>query len=383
MQRPVYLDHHATTPMDPHVIEVVVASLRETFGNANSVEHSFGLAAAGAVDVARRQVAALVDVDPADVRFTSGSSEAIRLALVLAAGRAGGRRLRIAAMRVEHPAVLETIGQLARDGRAQVCWLDCDNEARLNMESLRRALTGAIDLVCLMAANNEVGTIYPVSRVAEMVTAAGAQLLVDATQAAGRIPLNGMTSQVDYVAISGHKIYGPKGVGALIGPGVRSAASDELLGHTGTPNVPSIIGFGVACEVALAEMDRECAHVSALRDALQNRLLETVPNLTVNGDLANRLPHNLHVSALGATSEAVLARLEGKVAISSGSACASGAPGPSHVLRAMRLAPELQESALRISPGRFSSMADMLYAGEVIAGAIQTVREASRERIAC
>lgn len=360
--RPIYLDHHATTPVDPRVAKVVMRAMMEDFGNANSVDHLFGKIAGELILTASDAVAALVGAAAEDVKFTSGSTEAIRLALAHAIStRPPGRPLRVAVSRVEHKAVLDAIEAGIRSSLIQPAWIEVDNQARIDLASLSKALDRGVDLLCLMAANNEVGTIYPVEEAATMARQTRAAILVDATQAAGRIPLRVHQWHLDYLVLSAHKIYGPKGVGALVAPGIDLGAtlSELALGYGGTPNVPGIAGMGEACRLRLLEMVSDESRIASLRDRLQTALLRSVPGLVVNGDLRARLGHNLHISIPGVPNEALVAKLRRKVAVSTGAACTSGTLTHSHVLRAMDLPLDLQEGAIRISLGKFNTQEEI------------------------
>jgi cysteine desulfurase len=369
---PIYLDHQATTPIDPRVVAVMVDALTGLFGNPNSIQHKVGRDAARAIASAREDVAALVGAEPDHVHFTSGASDAIGQAFAAALRRKRPRQ--IAVMPVEHPAMLRTIKALAASGDVVVHPLDVDHHAQLRIESLYAALDAGVDLVCLMMANNEVGTIYPVTEVAQTCVARGVELMVDATQASGRLPLETLGSSVDYLIISSHKIYGPKGVGALVTPH-RSAVS-EAGSHSGTPNAPTIVGFGAAARLALASRAEEWRHTAALRDRLQAGLVAALPDVIVNGDTTARLPHSLHISVPGALNDAIVARIGHRIAISTGAACASGALEPSHVLLAMALPQPLIDGALRLSTGRFTTEAEVDEAITEIVAATRAVRGA-------
>ena len=371
--RPIYLDHHATTPVDDRVLKVIVDVTVRDFGNANSPDHTYGEAAWGIVDHARGQVASLVGAEAADVRFTSGSTESLRLALSHAQAVGTGASLRVALSKVEHPALIDFVANAARKNAVSVRWIDVDQKARLIETSLEAALRFGVDLVCVMAANNEVGTIYPVASIAARVHEYGAAILVDATQAAGRVEIRAREWGVDYLVLSAHKLYGPKGVGALVMQGVDDQGTRALLGHAGTPNVPGIAGFGKACELRQLEMAVDESRIGALRDRLEELLCLAVPDIVVNGDREHRLNHNLHVSVPGLPNDAIVARLRQHVAISTGASCASGTDGPSHVLRAMRLPGGVQEGALRIGLGKFNTATEIEQAAAHIAAAIRTV----------
>jgi cysteine desulfurase len=370
----LYFDHHATTPVDPRVAEIAVRMMVEEFGNANGVENLHGERAASAVAQSKDRVAQLLRAEPDDVYFTSGSTEAIQLAIAhsIANHRAP---LRIAVSRVEHKAVIDTALRAERLGLAVTSWIEIDAKAQLDLQGYRRILKEGVDLVCVMAANNEVGTVYPIDTIVREASEHGADALVDATQAIGRLPLNLGDLGAAYVILSGHKIYGPKGTGALISPIFDRSSVFGLQGaHHPTPNVGGIAALGFACELMEHEGEAETTRLSQLRDSLQERLCALVPGLIVNGDEGNRLPHNLHVSAPGAPNDVVLSRLRGKVSISTGSACNTGAQEPSHVLRAMGLPNSQIESCLRIGLGRTTTADDVERAAIEIADAITDVR---------
>ena len=383
-KRRIYLDHHATTPVDPRVAAVVLDAMTTTFGNANSVDHVFGEEAASLVGQARREVGALVGAAAEDVYFTSGASESIRLAVRHATASRASRSTpcRIVASKVEHRAVLDTLRESEASGAAHVEFIAVDERAQLQLEALTAACARGVDLICVMAANNEVGTVYPIAEVARIAAEHGAATLIDATQAAGRVPLQTTELGISYLALSAHKMYGPKGVGALVTPqrGVRASHSPTPGVGDGTPNVPGIAGFGAACRLRRAEMGVDEPRIAALRDSLERRLCDAIPGLRVNGDCENRLSHNLHVSVPGVPNDAVVARLRRTVAISTGAACMSGAQAPSHVLEAIGLPPALQEGALRIGLGRSTTDADVEFAAEQIVQAIRATRAAMERR---
>ncbi|MCK1440763.1 cysteine desulfurase [Bradyrhizobium sp. 15] len=375
--RPIYLDHHSTTPVDPRVAAIVLDTMVNAFGNANSVDHTHGEAAMDLVERATAEVADLTGSDVSGVRFTSGSTESIRLAIGHAIAMRGGRALRIAATTVEHQAVLDAIGIGVRSGLAEVLWVDVDAEANVRPESLQAALRESVDLVCVMAANNEVGTIYPIEQIARDVHLAGGKILVDGTQAVGRVDLRVTDWDLDYLAFSSHKIYGPKGVGALAvaGNDVHTEITARVLGHDGTLNVPGIAGFGEACRLIGLEGVGDEKRVRASRDRLEARLLRDLPGIVVNGNRGNRLAHNLHISLPGLPNDAVIGRLRNKVAVSTGAACSSGAQTPSHVLKAMGLSEEMQEGAIRIGLGKYTTQDEVDCAADEIVAAAREVAE--------
>lgn len=371
---PIYMDNHATTPVDPRVLEAAVRMMVEDFGNANGIENVHGEQAAYAVSQAKAFVARVASAECDDVHFTSGSTEAVQLAIAHAIA-AQPEPLRIAMSRVEHKAVIDTVLRAERMGIVQKSWISVDDKARLDWSSLEEVLSEGVDLVCIMAANNEVGTIYPVQQIAKACHDHGAAVLVDATQAIGRMAFDIGDEMLDYIALSGHKIYGPKGIGALVAPRFDRSQVYGLQGaHNPTPNVAGIVAMGRACEIMELEGVQESARLKHLRDHMQERLISVVPRVVINGDMTNRLPHNLHFSVPGAPNDVVLARLRGRLSVSTGSACNTGAQEPSHVLQAMGLPDALLESCLRIGLGRSTDMNDVEAAVALIADAVQDVR---------
>jgi cysteine desulfurase len=376
---PIYLDYHATTPVDPRVAAIVQQVMTVDFGNANSVEHLYGDVAAELVEEARGHVAALVGADPDTVNFTSGSTESIRLAIGHAISVSGKLPLQVAATAVEHRAVLDALAVHEARGEVAVRLLPVDRLGRLDLEVLESACRQGTELVCVMAANNEVGTIYPIERVGQIASSFGARLLVDATQATGHIPIRADKWNITYLTLSAHKIYGPKGVGALVAPrafGVRFSHGQVPGVGEGTPNVPGIAGLGKACRLRGLELASDEKRIAGQRDRLEAMLLAGIDGLVVNGDPKHRLSNNLHVAIPGVPNNAVITRLRRRVALSSGAACSSGAEAPSHVLRAMGLPNEIQSSALRISNGKFTTDEEIERAAEQITNAIADVRDA-------
>ena len=349
------------------------------FGNANSVEHVYGETASGLISEARREVGDLVGSEPEGVHFTSGSTESIWLAIAHAVASCQRRPLRVALSTVEHKAVQDAVAFYERRGNAKVRWIPVDEHARLDMAALRTICQDGIDLVCVMAANNEVGTIYPVAAVIKLVDSVGAQILVDATQAVGHFPLAAREWGITYLSLSAHKIYGPKGTGALVVPaGFQTTPRDWTVPGMmdGTPNVPGIVGLGKACRLRRCEMPHDEPHMAAQRNRLETLLTVNIDGLVVNGDHENRLANNLHVSVPGVPNDAVIARLRHHVALSSGSACSSASHTPSHVLKAMGLSEELLEGALRIGIGKFTTDDEIERAAMYISEAVVSTRRA-------
>ncbi len=376
---PIYLDHHATTPVDPRVAAVVVEAMTSAFGNANSVEHLYGEIAADLVAEARSEVAETVGGEAEGVHFTSGSTESIRLAISHAVSACGRRPLRVALSTVEHQAVMDAIAFHVHLEDVVVRWLPVDGKARLDMTALHTACQEGVDLVCVMAANNEVGTVYPVEDIVETASRAGAQTLIDATQAAGRIPLEVSRWGITYLTLSAHKIYGPKGVGALVVPPTLQFWATHGSAHRtgqGTPNVPGIVGLGKACQLRRLEMEEDEPRMESQRNRLEELLAANIEGLVVNGDREHRLSNNLHVSVVGVPNDAIISRLRHHVALSSGAACLSAAQISSHVLQAMGLSEPLQEGALRIGTGKFTTNDEIEQAGMYIAESVISTRRA-------
>lgn len=385
--RPIYLDNHATTPTDPRVAAVVLRYMTEAFGNASSVDHPYGDEAEAAVENARREVASLVGASPRDVVFVSGATEALNLAIqgfVRVRGTHGRvpAPVRIGVTPIEHRAVLDPIGHLAREGLISVTWLQVDSRGQLDLDQARNVCARGLDLLCVMAANNEVGTILPLSHIAAVARSEGIPLLTDATQAAGRIPLSFTEWGLAFLALSAHKLYGPKGVGALVV--TRDAALEPLSyggGHErglrpGTLNVPGIAGLGEACRLRRMEMATDESRVAAQRDRLEGLLVEGIDELAINGDRSARLAGNLHISIPGVSSSVIVARLRNAVAVARGAACASAAETPSHVLRALGLPDPLIRGALRLGLGKFTTDDEVERAGDYISQAVLESRPA-------
>lgn len=376
---PIYLDHHSTTPMDPRVVEVMTTIMTSQFGNPNSRGHVFGEEAAATIETARDHVASLVGGTAERVFFRSSSSVAADTIVSSMAARSRGPKLRIAATRVEHRAIIDA---LESRSEVQTNWIGVDEKARISLEAVRSTLKEGCDLLCIMAANNEVGTIYPIREIAELTRDSGVPLLVDATQAAGHIPIDVEGWGITYLVLAAHKMYGPKGIAAIV---ADESGDMELLSDSGrsegTPNVPAIAGFGEACRLRSSEMTDDGLRIRSLRDALEAKLASDIPGFVVNGDRENRLAHNLHFSIPDVPNEAIVSRLSRSVALSTGAACRSGVDEPSHVLRAMGLSEALQQGAIRIGLGRFTTAEDVQMASELIRSAVEDTRLAMNGRM--
>lgn len=381
---PIYLDYHATTPVDRRVAEKMLHFMTTAFGNASSIDHVYGDEAAAAVKQARRHVADLINTSPTEIIFTSGATESINLAIQGVVGNNAKTLMaksRIAVSPLEHKAVLDTCNALAKRGRTEVILLQVDAKGRLDLEHLEKVCATGISLLCVMAANNEIGNIYPVREIAQIARNYEVPFLCDASQAVGKIPIDCADWGITYLALSAHKFYGPKGVGALV---ARQEYPLEPLifggGHqdgmrSGTLNVPGIVGLGEACRLRMLEMEEDERAIATQRDRLQTLLQNQIPNLIINGDTANRLAGNLHISIPGIPNSAVIARIRHKLAISTGSACSSGVEAPSHVLRSLKLPSEVIEGSLRLGLGKFTTAIECDRAAEILATAVRQIRE--------
>lgn len=382
MSTTVYLDHHATTPADARVAAIVAHALVAGFGNPSSRDHAIGDRAAAAVDQAAREVAALVGASASEVVFTSGATEALNLALQGAVAALGPGRARLVVSPTEHPAVLETCRWLARAGLAEVRFLRVNAVGHVDLDEVEAACRDGADLLAVMAANNEIGTLAPVEALAAIAERHGTQFVCDAAQAAGHVPLDVGAWGVTMLAMSGHKLYGPPGAGALVvargtrlEPRIHGGAQQRGL-RPGTLNMPGIAGFGEACRLRRLEMEADEAAIATRRDALQQLLQAALPELSVQGDPQRRLAGNLHVALPDLPNDAVIARIRDRLAISTGAACSSGAPAPSHVLAAIGLPLNRQDGAFRFGLGRATTVADIAAATAIFTEAVTAVRRA-------
>jgi cysteine desulfurase len=374
--RPVYLDNQATTRCDPRVVEAMLPWFTEHYGNPHSVEHVMGTEAEAAVEDARAHVAALIGADPKELVFTSGATESNNIAIKGAARFAGtAERRRIVTVATEHKCVLESVGDLAAEGFEPV-FLPVRPDGLLDPDTLRAALEVPTLLVSVMAVNNEIGVIQDIPALAAIAKQAGALFHCDIAQATGKIPLDLSAWKVDLASISGHKIYGPKGVGALYvrrRPRVRlsplfSGGGQERGLRSGTLPTPLIVGLGEACRLAAAEMTEETARIAGLRQSLLDRLSADIPGLTINGNMDARIRGNLNLTFPSATAAELMEHVP-DLCVSTGSACSSAAIEPSYVLRALGLSDEAASRTLRIGIGRFTSPADIDYAAAALAAA--------------
>jgi cysteine desulfurase len=378
VRRAIYLDHHATTPVDRRVADVMVRVMTEQFGNPNDRGHVYGDEARRIVDRARVAVGELLNASPEQVFFAGSATRAAAKLLDRLAAPGRPRPMRIASTTIEHHGVLDALTRLERLGRCDICWLEVDQQARVNLLQIEAELAAGCDLLCVMAANNEVGSVNPIREIARLADHCNVPLFVDASQAAAHVPIDVSDWKISYLLVSAHKMYGPKGIAAIVTGTEGEVALPGMESEEGTPNVPAIAGFAEACRLCGLEMAAESARLGSLRDKLEALLCRNVDGLVVNGDASNRLPHNLHVSVPGVPNDAVIARLFRSVALSTGSACRSGTDLSSHVLRAMRLPQDVVEGALRIGLGRATTDEEIEEAAALIALAVSDVRLAMR-----
>lgn len=377
------MDNHATTRVDPRVVEAMLPYFTERYGNAASRNHAFGWIAQEAVDVAREQIAELIGGSPRDLVFTSGATESINLALFGAARSYRSRGDHIVTVATEHKAALDSCKALEAEG-FRVTYVVPDREGLVSAEQIAAEVTDQTIVVSVMHVNNEIGVVQPLAEICEAVKAANEKCLVhcDAVQGIGKLPLSVDDCGLDLVSITAHKLYGPKGVGALWvrrRPRIRLTAIIYGGGHergmrSGTLPVPNIVGFGRACAIAAAEMSQEAPRITAMRDHLLAGVRGRVDGVTVNGSLAHRVPANLNLSFERVDGEALLLALVKGVAVSSGAACSSASREPSYVLRAIGVSDELAHSSIRFGIGRFNTDAEIDRVIELVVEAVETVR---------
>ncbi len=383
MKIPVYLDNNATTPMDPRVLEAMLPYFTEKFGNAASRNHAFGWAAEEGVDYAREQVAQLIGANEKEIIFTSGATEADNLGIKGVFEMYQDKGNHIITTVTEHKAVLDTCKHLEKQG-AKVTYLPVKEDGLIDLKELEAAMTPQTILVCIMYGNNEIGVIQPVKEISAIAHKHGALFMTDATQTVGKIPVNVDADGIDLMAFTGHKMYGPKGVGALYvrrkNPRVKVTAQMDGGGHergmrSGTLNVAGIVGFGKAAEICRLEMDAEAKRLAALRDKLQSSLLELEESY-VNGNTEHRLPHVANISFKYVEGEGLMMAMK-DLAVSSGSACTSASLEPSYVLKSLGLSDDLAHSSIRFGLGRFTTEEEVDYAIQVTKKAVNHLRDLS------
>jgi cysteine desulfurase len=380
--KPVYLDYHATTPVDPRVLESMLPYFTERFGNPASRQHAYGWDAQKAADRAREQVAALIGASAGEIVFTSGASESNNLAIKGTACALGERGDHIITVATEHKSVLDSFKKLERDGW-RVTWLGVDREGFVSLDELRAALTERTVLVSIMAANNEIGVVQPLAEIGAITAERGVVFHTDAAQAAGKVPIDVQAMNIDLLSLTGHKYYGPKGAGALFvrrrKPRLKLECQIDGGGHeggvrSGTLNVPGIVGLGAAAEICRLEREQESKRLSTMRDRLLQALRQNLDDVRLNGPLGERrLPHNLHVSFPGVEGEALLMAL-GDLAVSTGSACSSGSQAPSHVLQAIGAVDEQAGASIRFGLGRTTTDAEIDFAIDRVTSVVRSLR---------
>lgn len=384
MKMPVYMDNHATTRMDPRVFEAMKPYFMDVFGNAASRNHSFGWEAEEAVEKSRKQIADLIGATAQEIVFTSGATESNNLALKGVAGMYSERGNHIITQVIEHKAVLDPCKRLEKEG-IRVTYLPVKQDGLIDLDQLRDAITDKTVLISIMYANNEIGVVQPMKEIGQIAKAKGVLFHSDAVQAVGKIPVNIAEDGIDLLSLTGHKLYGPKGVGALYvrrrNPRVQLAAQMDGGGHergmrSGTLNVPGIVGLGAACEIANREMQEESKRMCFLRDKLKDKLVTELDEVFINGSIEHRLPHNLNISFAYVEGESLLMGIN-DIAVSSGSACTSATLEPSYVLKALGAGDDLAHSSIRFGIGRFNTEEEIDYAGNRVVEVVRKMRELS------
>ena len=384
MKYPIYLDYHATTPVDPEVFATMAPYFTEIFGNAASRNHEFGWAAESGVENARAQVAALIGASDKEIIFTSGATESNNLAILGVAEMYADKGNHIITSTIEHKAILDTCQYLERKG-FQITFLEVDKFGMVSPESVRAAITDKTILVSIMAANNEIGTVNPISEIGKICKEKGVIFHTDAVQAVGKIEVDVQKMGIDLLSMTGHKIYGPKGVGALYvrrkGPRVRVSPILHGGGHergmrSGTLNVPGIVGFGKACEVAKRNLTTEMPRIKRLRDKMWAAIQKDLDEVYLNGHPTERLPNNLNVSFAYVEGESLMMGMK-ELAVSSGSACTSASLEPSYVLKAIGVGEDLAHTSIRFSLGRFTTEEEVDFAITKVLSTVKKLRDLS------
>ena len=381
---PVYMDYHATTPVDPRVLETMLPYFTERFGNAASRNHEFGWTAEEAVENARAQIARLINATPKEIIFTSGATESNNLALKGAAEMYREKGNHIITQVTEHKAILDTCKRLEKYGY-EVTYLPVAKDGRIDLDDLRRAITAKTILITIMYANNEIGVIQPIQEIGKIAKEKGILFHTDGVQAAGKIPVDVQKDNLDMISLTAHKIYGPKGCGALYvrrrNPRVQLSAQIDGGGHergmrSGTLNVPGIVGFGKAAELCQIEMAEESRRLSGLRDRLKDTIFAKLDEVYINGSMTHRLPHNINISFAFVEGESLLMGIN-DVAVSSGSACTSATLEPSYVLKALGVGEDLAHTSIRFGLGRFNTQEEVDYVTNRVIEVVQRLRELS------
>ena len=384
LQLPIYLDNHATTRTDPRVLEAMLPYFTERFGNAASRNHSYGWVAEEAVEKGRKQLADLIGASAKEIVITSGATESNNLALKGVAEMYAQKGNHLIAVATEHKAVLDTCKRLEKHG-CRVTYLPVRPDGLIDLDQLRDAITGQTVVVSVMYGNNEIGTVQPIREIGKICREKGVLMHTDATQAVGKIPVDVNDDNIDLMSFSAHKMYGPKGVGALYArrknPRVQLTAQMDGGGHergfrSGTLNVPGIVGFGKAAELCRETLPEEMARMSGMRDRLKDAILTELDEVYINGSLEYRLPHNLNISFAYVEGESLLMGIN-DIAVSSGSACTSATLEPSYVLKALGAGDELAHSSIRFGVGRFNTEEEIDYTAQKVIDVVRKLRELS------
>ena len=384
VQLPIYMDNHATTALDPRVLEAMLPYMTKIYGNAASRNHAFGWEAEQGVEKAREQIASLIGATPKEIIFTSGSTESNNLAIKGIAEMYREKGDHIITQVTEHKAVLDTCKRLEKNG-VRVTYLPVQADGLVSVDDVAKAITDKTILVSIMYANNEIGTVNPIAAVGKLCHEKGVLFHTDAVQAVGKIPVNVIADGMDLLSLTAHKLYGPKGVGALYvrrrNPRVQLNAQIDGGGHergmrSGTLNVPGIVGLGAACEIAQKEMVAETARLTALRDHLKQKLEAALDYVAVNGNMDHHLPGNLNISFFYVECESLLMGIN-DIAVSSGSACTSATLEPSYVLKALGLGDDVAHSSIRFGLGRFNTKEEVDYVADKLIDTVLKLRELS------
>ena len=381
---PIYMDNHATTRMDPRVLEAMLPYFSDNFGNAASRNHEFGWVAEQGVEKSREQIAKLIGATSKEIIFTSGATESDNLAIKGIAEMYREKGNHIITQSTEHKAVLDTCKRLEKNGY-RVTYLPVQKDGRIDLDDLKRAIDDKTILVTIMAANNEIGALQPIREIGAICHEKGVFFHTDAVQAIGKVPFNVIADNVDLASITGHKLYGPKGCGALYvrrkNPRVQLVAQIDGGGHergmrSGTLNVPGIVGLGKACEIAMNDMAEEAKYLSGLRDSLKDQIFAELDEVYINGSTEHRLPGNMNISFAYVEGESLLMGIN-DIAVSSGSACTSATLEPSYVLKALGAGDDLAHSSIRFGIGRFNTQAEVNYVARRVIETVKRLRELS------
>jgi cysteine desulfurase len=382
---PIYMDNHATTPMDPRILEEMLPYFKEKFGNAASRNHPFGWVAEEAVETARERIAKLVGAKPKEIIFTSGATESDNLAIKGVAESYKHKGNHVITAVTEHRAVLDSCKRLEAHG-FRLTYLRVQQDGLIDVDDLERAIDDHTVLVTIMAASNEIGVLQPIGQIGKLCHERGVIFHTDAAQAIAKMPVDVNKQNIDLMSLSAHKIYGPKGIGALYvrgeNPEVQLLPTIDGGGHergmrSGTLNVPGIVGLGKACAIASEEMLKESCRMAGLRNRLRDKILGRLDECYINGSMEQRLPGNLNMSFAGVEGESLLMGLADAVAVSSGSACTSATPQPSYVLKALGMDDDLAHSVIRFGIGRFNTEAEVDYVADRVVATVQQLREVS------